>query len=115
MGKVIAPAPVASTTTSPVTGTVADKLASAQDWRSRQKAASAASPPEWTAGPTGVPVMPQGELQLLSELAKPYGVASHFAVSEDADKTHVSAHLTNAVGQIGSLQFRWSTTPSGRP
>src|SRR5947207_994412 len=33
-------------------------------------------------------------------------MASHYAVAEDtSDKTHVSAHLTNAGGKTGMLQF----------
>src|SRR3954454_2270900 len=107
--KAIAPAPVASTapatTTAAVTGTVGDKVALAQDWHALQNAASAANPPQWTAAPDGVAATPQGELQLFSELAAPYGKAHTFAVSGDADKTHVSARLTNAAGKTGELQF----------
>lgn len=103
--KAITPkAAVTTTAAAPSVGTKDAKVAAAQDWRARQNAASAANPPQWTAAPAGVPATPQGELQLFTELAKPYGVANHFAVSEDADKTHVRAQLT-ADGKTGALQF----------
>ncbi|BEP16357.1 hypothetical protein acdb102_46680 [Acidothermaceae bacterium B102] len=99
---VVAAAEVAPATSG--TGTVADKVAEAQSWHAVQNAASAANPPQWTAAPSGVPATPQGELQLFSELATPYGTAGAFAVSSDADKTHVRAQLT-AAGKTGGLQF----------
>ena len=82
-----------------------DKLAAAQSWHALQLAASKAHPPQWTATPAGVPATPQGELQLFTEDAQTYGTASNFGVSDDADKTHVRARLTNAAGQTGELQF----------
>jgi hypothetical protein len=103
--KVVAPKVVATATeAAPATGGTADKLAAAQSWHALQNAASAANPPQWTATPAGVPATPQGELQMFSDLATPYGTASTFAVSSDADKTHVRARLT-ADGKTGELQF----------
>ena len=103
---VVAAAPTTSapTTTAPVTASASDKAALAEVWHAEQQAASSASPPTWTAAPPGVPATPQGELQLFTELAKPYGTVSDVAVSDDADKTHVRARLT-ADGKTGGLQF----------
>ena len=97
----------------PAAGGTADKLAAAQSWHALQNAASAASPPQWTAGPAGVPATPQGELQLFSDLATPYGTAHTFTVSSDADKTHVQARLT-ADGKTGELQFSLEHDTLGR-
>jgi hypothetical protein len=93
-----------ATAAAPLVGSEADKAAAAKALRALQQAASAANPPQWTPAPPGVPATPQGELQLFAELAKPYGTASDFAVSDDADKTHVRARLT-ADGETGELQF----------
>lgn len=90
--------------TSAGAGSKDQKLLAAQAWRARQQDASAANPPQWTATPAGVPATPQGELQLFTEAALPYGTASNFAVSEDADKTHVKAYLTTG-GKTGMLDF----------
>ncbi len=102
---VTATAAVTTTEAAPSAGTKDAKVAAAQEWHARQTAASALAPPQWTAAPTGVPATPKGELQLFTDLAKPYGTTSHFAVSEDADKTHVSAYLTDADGKTGMIQF----------
>jgi hypothetical protein len=106
----VAPAPVASAVaaspTTAVAATEDDKLAMAQDWHARQKAASAATPPAWTAAPAGVAATQKGELQLFSELAKPYGNASDFAAFEDdTDGRHVAAHLTRTDGKVGGVDF----------
>ena len=84
------------------------KLAAAHTWRDLQAAKSAANPPHWTDAPAGVPVTPQGELQLFKELAAPYGTLSDPGVSEDvneAEGTHVRANLTTPDGKVGEVQF----------
>ena len=101
----VKPATVATATTSAPAGTAAGKAAAGLAYRALQAAASTANPPQWTAAPSGVPATPAGELQLFTDLAKPYGSAGSYAVSSDADKTHVKAYLTNAAGRTGMLKF----------
>lgn len=100
---------VAPATVKPQSAAKADtaegKAAEAHTYHALQSAESRANPPLWTPAPSGVPATPEGELQLFTDVAKPYGKAGHFAVSSDADKTHVEAYLTNAEGQTGMLQF----------
>ncbi len=93
---------------------VTDKLALATTWHTLQGAASSANPPQWTPAATGVPATPQAELQLFADLAAPYGLAGSFAVSQDADKTHVRATLTDAAGRTGGLQFSLEHDTLGR-
>lgn len=84
------------------------KIAAGEAWRALQQAESAVHPPHWTAAPDGVPATPQAELQLFTELAKPYGTTSQLGVSEDSDKTHVRTYLTTPDGKTGSLQWSMS-------
>jgi hypothetical protein len=104
--QVVKPQAVATEATpSNAAGTVDGKLAEAHARATLQASANAANPPQWTPAPTGVPATPQGELQLFADTAAAYGNASHFAVSDDADQTHVKAYLTTPDGKTGMLQF----------